>query len=255
MPNIISVAPPRRRRRGPLLLHFGSAAVVALHLPDDEADDEDAEEGGDDDDDDEEALARRRQAVQRLLRLQITDLVNCICARWPCFHMLACASASCKLQLPVTLLTKGQDHNFVCAAGREGHLVSYLERVVYAFLFNFGRSEQRLKIGWAPNPKFFKSDRTKPNRSYRTIAIATSFSLLGKSEDVGVAEIMAGRRTHRFVERHVEEDAVDEIVLGDVGHAGGGEHRVHEVGVDHRLRHRAGLACLRRPRQRPPRCI
>ena len=52
---------------------------------------------------------------------------------------------------------------------------------------------------------------------------------------------MAGRRTHRIVERHVEEDAIYEIVLADVGHAGG-EHRVHKVGVDHRLRHCAGLA-------------
>ena len=51
-----------------------------------------------------------------------------------------------------------------------------------------------------------------------------------------------------------EEDAVDEIVLGDVGHAGG-EHRVHEVGVDHRLRHCAGLNAAEGPRQRPPRCI
>ena len=156
MPNIISVALPRRRRRvrGAFLLHFGSAAVVALHLPDDEADDEHAEEGGDDDHDDEEALARRRQAVQRLLRLQIMGLVNC---SWPCFHILACASAycttgtirSCKLQLSVTLLTKGlgEDHNFVCAAGREGHLVSYLERVVNAFLFNLGRSETQNRLG------------------------------------------------------------------------------------------------------------
>ena len=147
MSNIISVAPPRRRRRvrGPFLLHFGSAAVVALHLPDDEADDEHAEEGGDDDHDDEEALARRRQAVQRLLRLQIMDLVNCSSARWPCFHILACASTycttgtirSCKLQLSVTLLTKGlgEDHNFVCAAGREGHLVSPPEGLVYARIF------------------------------------------------------------------------------------------------------------------------
>ena len=43
--------------------------------------------------------------------------------------------------------------------------------------------------------------------------------------------------THRVVERHVEEDAVDEIVLGAVDRADRGEHRVHKVRVDHLLSH------------------
>ena len=73
----ISAAPLRRHRclLG-LFGHFWRAAVVAVHLFDDKADEEHSEEDGDDDDDDEEALAGRRQAVQRVLRLQIIDLVS-----------------------------------------------------------------------------------------------------------------------------------------------------------------------------------
>ena len=85
MSNIISV-PLRHRCCGPLAsAHF--VAVVAAHLSDDEADEEHSEEDGDDDDDDEEALAGRRKAVQRVLRLQIIDLVSSLCINaarcWP----------------------------------------------------------------------------------------------------------------------------------------------------------------------------
>ena len=75
MSNIISV-PLRHRCCGPLVASAHFVAVVAAHLSDDEADEEHSEEDGDDDDDDEEALAGRRQAVQRVLRLQIIDLVS-----------------------------------------------------------------------------------------------------------------------------------------------------------------------------------
>ena len=47
---------------------------------------------------------------------------------------------------------------------------------------------------------------------------------------------MVSSLTHRLVERHVEEDAINEIILRNVGHAGR-QHRVHEVRVDHLLGH------------------
>ena len=57
---------------------FPDVPVVAVDLHEDEADHEESEEDGEGDDDVQEVLAGRRQPVQRVLRLQIMDLVR----RW-----------------------------------------------------------------------------------------------------------------------------------------------------------------------------
>ena len=123
----------------------------------------------------------------------------------------------------------------------EGHVVGDLA-LVDLFLQNIERAELRIIS-------------IKVNQTQVTIhqPLFPVFLARKKSEKAASAE-MSGRLTHRVVECHVEEDAVDEIVLRDVGHARG-QHRVHEVGMDHLLSHRARARGSQPRRRRSQMCI